>query len=158
MPICIRPRYTSILCSQLHNNGEYTQAVLKDFTPSNEYIPPQTMNNIINIDIHSSHILQHTREQLTQPTVLKLAVMIWVIPVLLLLAGGGCAVPLVDSQMVKRNNGETELHETVEEMQEQIQLLHSKLQELDNQLSNGVSGWGALIQWKGESAYTHKYI
>lgn len=89
--------------------------MLKDITPSNKYIPPQTNEYYYKIiDIHSSHIFTAYKRAVDSTHSLKTRSMVWVIPVLLLLASGGWAVPLVDSQ---RNNGEPELHETVEEMQ-----------------------------------------
>ena len=84
--------------------------------------------------------------------------MIWVISVLLLLVGGGLAVPINGSQVAEVNSNKTALHETVKGVQMAIQVLYNKLQVVENQLKNGESSWGG---WKehlqGVGIYNHSY-
>ena len=64
--------------------------------------------------------------------------MICVLPVLLLLMGGGLANPIKGRQV---NNSESSLQETVKEMQKSIQVLYNKIKVVEDQLKNGEHGW-----------------
>ena len=73
--------------------------------------------------------------------------MIWALSLLLLLVGGGQAVPINGSQVAEVNSSRYALQETVEGLQNSIQFLYSKLKVVESQLNNGETRRNLCMKW-----------